>query len=662
MNFYITTPIYYANAELHIGHGYTSVITDVLKRYHTLFGEESFFLTGMDEHGAKVEEAAQAQGKTPQQLCDENYLKFVESLKTLSVSYNYFIRTTSDRHKKGVQKLLTTLWNAKTPDGQSAIYQGKYEGLYCIGCEKFITEKELTPEGLCPNHLTKPKRVSENNWFFRLTSYLDKVEEHIRSGRIKIMPEGRRNEVLGLLKQGLNDFSISRERLNWGIDIPFDPSQKTYVWVDALPNYITAIGYGDDPAMFDKWWNNSQVVHLMGRDILKFHAIFWPALLIAAELRLPDIMFIHGYLSLNGQKISKSLGNVISNEHLVAEFGRDAARYLLVSQFPFHLDGDISYPRLYEKYNSDLANDYGNLVQRVLKLVETNFGSKIPFPGSSSEFTLFDQAAFDLSGYVQSEIEDLNVLNAVEQIWHHIRSANQYFDHSKPWELAKQGRLDELGKVLYRCLKSIQTIATLTWPIMPVASGEVLSRLGYGSSTIPEVRQLRDPEFLAPGTNIRLGEPLFKRMLVPRKPQLENTPAAIESSLNDQFSDTVVKVGETGKHSNTELPEGVVTIDDFFKTKLVVAEVIACENVPETTKLLKLQIAIGEVKRQIVAGVAEFYKPEEMIGKKIVVVANLKPAKVRGIESNGMLLAAKKGKELKLVTVDGEIGSGATVG
>ena len=641
MNFYITTPIYYANAELHIGHGYTSVITDVLKRYHTLFGEESFFLTGMDEHGAKVEEAAQAQGKTPQQLCDENYLKFVESLKTLSISYNYFIRTTSDRHKKGVQKLLTTLWNAKTPDGQSAIYQGKYEGLYCIGCEKFITEKELTPEGLCPNHLTKPKRVSENNWFFRLTSYLDKVEEHIRSGRIKIMPEGRRNEVLGLLKQGLNDFSISRERLNWGIDIPFDPSQKTYVWVDALPNYITAIGYGDDPAMFDKWWNNSQVVHLMGRDILKFHAIFWPALLMAAELRLPDIMFIHGYLSLTGQKISKSLGNVISNEHLVAEFGRDAARYLLVSQFPFHLDGDISYPRLYEKYNSDLANDYGNLVSRVVKLTMANFDGKIPPMEDAA-----DEHSRELSDLiaatpqkVAAQIRDIDVLSAVESIWALIRAANRYFDYSKPWELAKQGDKTKLAAVLHRSLEAIRIAATLTWPIMPEKSEIVFSMLGLEGNYQPTIADAAKTNLLPAGTKLRPLDNIFPRLQAPKEEKVETT-----------------------KTADTDLPEGVVTIDDFFKTKLVVAEVIACENVPETTKLLKLQIAIGEEKRQIVAGVAEFYKPEEMIGKKIVVVANLKPAKVRGIESNGMLLAAKKGKELKLVTVDGEIASGATVG
>ncbi len=641
MNFYITTPIYYANAELHIGHGYTSVITDVLKRFHALFGEESFFLTGMDEHGAKVEEAALAQGKTPQQLCDENYLKFVESLKTLGISYNHFIRTTSDRHKKGVQKLLTTLWNAKTPDGQTAIYQGKYEGLYCIGCEKFITEKELTPEGLCPNHLTKPKLVSENNYFFRLTAYLDKVEEHIRSGRIKIMPEGRRNEVLGLLKQGLPDFSISRERLNWGIDLPFDPTQKTYVWVDALPNYITAIGYGDDPEMFDKWWNKSQVVHLMARDILKFHAIFWPALLMAAEVRLPDIMFIHGYLSLNGQKISKSLGNVISNEHLVEQFGRDAARYLLVSQFPFHLDGDISYPRLYEKYNSDLANDYGNLVSRVIKLTIAKFDGKIPpLPDVQDDHSEELKSLIESTqGKVMTQVREIDVLNAVESIWALIRAANRYFDYNKPWELAKQGNAGKLAAVLHRSLEAVRIAATLTWPIMPEKSHAVLQMLGFAADYQPVLADISKSDLLKAGTQLRPLDNIFPRLLTPKEEKVEST-----------------------KPIESDLPEGIVTIDDFFKTKLVVAEVIACESVPETSKLLKLQIAIGDDRRQIVAGVAEFYKPEQMVGKKIVVVANLKPTKIRGIDSNGMLLAAKKGKELKLVTVDGDIPSGASVG
>ncbi len=643
MNFYITTPIYYANAELHIGHGYTSVITDILKRFHSLAGEESFYLTGMDEHGAKVEEAALAQGKTPQQLCDENYEKFVKSLSVLGISYDYFIRTTSERHKQGVQKLLSVLWEAKTPDGQSVIYKGKYEGLYCTGCEKFITEKELTDDGLCPNHLTKPEKVVENNYFFRLTSYLDQVRELIESNRIKIMPEGRRNEVLGLLKQDLSDFSISRERLNWGIDLPFDPEQKTYVWVDALPNYITAIGYADNPDEFDKWWNRGQIVHLMAKDILKFHAIFWPAMLLAAGLKVPDIMFIHGYISINGQKISKSLGNVISNEHLVEQFGRDAARFLLTSQFPFHQDGDISYPRLYEKYNSDLANDYGNLVSRVTKMTLSNFHGKIPpvDPSALKPEDELHEVITRTPADVMKQVRDIDVLSAIDSIWNLIRAANRFFDYNKPWELAKQGETEKLAEVLYRSLEAVGVVATLTWPIMPQKSEQVFSMLGLPRDFQPQIATIQQAGFLKPGSKLNPGENIFPRLQPPKD---EPKPA------------------ETKKSPADEDAAGLVTIDDFFRSKLKVAEVVECEPVPKADKLLRLQIKLGEEKRQIIAGIAQYYQPDQLIGKKIIVVSNLQPATIRGVESHGMLLAAKKGKELTLVTVDGDIPSGADVG
>lgn len=645
MSFYITTPIYYANADLHIGHGYTSVITDILKRYHSLAGEESFYLTGMDEHGAKVEEAARALGKTPQQLCDENHKKFVKSLGVLGISYDYFIRTTSERHKKGVQKLLNVLNEAKTPDGQPAIYKGKYEGLYCTGCEKFITEKELTEDGLCPNHLTKPDKVVENNYFFRLTSYLDQVRELIESNKLRIMPEGRRNEVLGLLKQDLSDFSISRERLNWGIDIPFDPEQKTYVWVDALPNYITAIGYADNPEEFDKWWNKGQIVHLMAKDILKFHAIFWPAMLLAAGLKVPDIMFIHGYISINGQKISKSLGNVISNEHLVEQFGRDAARFLLTSQFPFHQDGDISYPRLYEKYNSDLANDYGNLVSRVTKMTISNFDGRIPQVDLKSLERGDDlQKIIERTpNNVMAQVREIDVLSAIENIWNLIRAANRYFDYNKPWELAKQGKTKELAEVLYRSLEAVGVAATLTWPIMPDKSVQVLRMLGYPRDHTPQIADINESGFIKPGSKLNPGENIFPRLKAPKE-------------------DKQAEKEKAGNEPTREEDTGLISIDEFFRSKLSVAEVIECESVPDADKLLKLQIQLGKERRQIVAGIAQYYQPDQLLGKKIVVVSNLKPAKIRGIESNGMLLAAKKGKKLTLVTVDGEIPSGAEVG
>ncbi len=639
MNFYITTPIYYANDKLHIGNGYTTIIADILARFHKLAGEETIFQTGMDEHGTKIEEAAAAAGKTPQQLVDGNHKLFIETFKSLGISNDFFIRTTSEKHKKGVQKLLTTLYEARTPSGEPVIYKGNYEGLYCTGCEKFITEKELT-NGLCPAHLTKPKAVKETNYFFRLSAYLDQVEQLIQSGRLKIMPDGRRNEVLGLIKQKLDDFSISRERVNWGIDLPFDPTQKTYVWIDALPNYITAIGYEDNPEEFDKWWNKSQIVHLMAKDILKFHTIYWPAMLLAAGLRIPDIMFIHGYISLDGQKISKSLGNAISNERLIADFGRDAARFLLTSQFPFHQDGDINYRRLYEKYNSDLANDYGNLVSRVMKLAFTNFHGKVPTPDD----TLEDQSA-ELRAAIATTpdkaielIRNIDVLGAVETIWNLIRCANRYFDYNKPWELAKKGQMQLLGTILYRSLETIRIVASLTSPIMPDKSEQVLGMLGFPKGYRPVISDIDRPNFLKPGTSLVAGENVFPRLQVPTAEAAAAAP-------------TVAAVGE----------DGIIAIDDFAKVKLRVAEVLACERVPDATKLLRLQISVGEEQpRQIVAGIAEFYTPEQLVGKKIIVVANLKPTKIRGIDSNGMLLAAKSGKQLAVLTVDRDLPAGAT--
>jgi len=636
-SFYVTTPIYYVNDRPHIGHGYCTVAADVLSRYHRLFGSESYFLTGTDEHGSKIEKAAEASGVTPQQLVDDHAQSFKDSWKKLDIQNDYFVRTTDVRHEEAVKKLVTTLHEATTPDGKPVIYEGEYKGLYCIGCEKFLTEKDLTEDGLCPDHLVKPELLSEKNYFFRLTSYLDQVRDLIESGKLKILPKERKNEVLGLLRHGLDDFSISREKVQWGIPLPFDPAQKAYVWVDALSNYITAIGYGDDRTSFDRWWNGSEIVHLIGKDILKFHAIFWPAILIAAGEKTPDTIFIHGYFTVDGQKMSKSLGNVISNEKLVELFGVDSARYLLLNMFPFGTDGDIRLDDFFRKYNSDLANDLGNLVSRTIKLTRGNFKGKIPPAGTPTDdekaLLQFVKSAADRC---REQIEALNPNGAANAFMSVCRELNRYFDAQKPWALAKEGKPERLATVLRTTLEGIRCVSVMAYPFLPEKCRTLRETLGC----IPDPKSIGEAEsleFLVEGAELKLDKALFPRLELPGEAVKEAVDSAPQSDDN------------------------LIAIEDFAKVQLRVAEVLEAEPVPKTDRLLRVQVAIGEDKKQIVAGIAEHYKAEDLIGKKIIVVANLKPAKLRGIESQGMLLAAKKGKKLTLLTIETDLPSGATI-
>lgn len=633
-SFYITTPIYYVNAQPHIGHGYCTVAADVLARYQRLFGVDSFFLTGTDEHGSKVEESARDAGITPQELVDRNTQHFKDAWKALDITNDYFVRTTDKRHELAVQKLVDELHKTTTPDGKPAVYEGEYKGLYCVGCEKFLTEKDLTEDGLCPDHLVKPTLLSEKNYFFRLTSYLDKVKTMIETDELRILPKERKNEVLGLFKQGLDDFSISREKVEWGVPLPFDPSQKAYVWVDALPNYITAIGYGDDRNTFDKWWGGSRIVHLIGKDILKFHCVFWPAMLIALGEKVPDTIFIHGYFTINGQKMSKSLGNVISNVDLVERFGVDAARYLLLNMFPFGIDGDIRIEDFYRKYNSDLANDFGNLISRTIKLTMSNFGGKIPPIG---EFTDDEKKLHELTKVAvqkcRENVDSINPNGAAEAFMTVSRELNRYFDFQKPWVLSKEKKLDRLGTVLRVTLEGIRCASVLAYPYMPGKCRDIREALGVQPEP-KSIGQAESLELLVEGAELKPLKALFPRLDIPKQ---------------------AVAPAEGVQADN------LITIDDVAKVELRIAEVLEAEAVPKTDKLLKLQILIGKEKRQIVAGIAQHYKPENLVGKKIVVVYNLKPAKLRGIESNGMLLAAKKGDKLTILTLDSDIPSGASV-
>lgn len=634
--FYITTPIYYVNDRPHIGHGYSTVAADVLARYHRLSGVESFFLTGTDEHSFNVQKAAEKAGKTPRELVDANAQFFKDAWKKLKIENNYFVRTTDKRHKEAVQKFITKLHEATTPDGKPAVYAGEYKGLYCVGCEKFLTEKDLTGEGLCPDHLVEPESLTEKNYFFRLTSYLDQVKELIETDKVRILPKERKNEVLGLFKQGLEDFSISREKATWGVSIPFDPDQKAYVWVDALPNYISAIGYGDDRDTFEKWWNGARVVHIIGKDILKFHAIFWPAMLLAAEEKTPDTIYIHGYFTIDGQKMSKSLGNVISNEELVERFGADVSRYLMLNMFPFGTDGDIRIDGFYRKYNADLANDFGNLVSRSAKLTKKPFGGKVPPFGelTGDEKALHESIKLSVRK-CREQVESLNPNGAADSFMDICRKLNRYFDSQKPWALAKEGKIDRLGTVLRTTLEGIRCVSVLAYPYMPNKCRELREILA--TDPVPKsLDEAESLELLIEGREIKLDSPLFPRLEEPRTDMPETDAGEPEV-------------------------DNLISIDDFAKVQMKIAEVLEVEKVPKTDKLIKLQIRIGEEKRQIVAGIAEHYTPDQLVGKKIVVVTNLQPAKLRGIESNGMLLAASEGDKLALLTLDSDLPSGATI-
>jgi len=634
----VTTPIYYVNDKPHIGQAYTTIAADVLARFHRTGGEETFFLTGTDEHGSKVEETAKKQGKTPRELCDMNVEHFKKAWKSLNISYDYFVRTTDARHQKAVEKLLSVMHEATTRNNEQVIYPAEYSGLYCLGCEKFITKKELV-DGLCPDHLLEPKRVSEKNYFFRLSSYLEQVGELIRNDELKISPEERKKETLGLLKQGLDDFSISREKVSWGIPLPFDPKQNAYVWVDALPNYISAVGYGDDSEQFEKWWNEGEVVHLIGKDILKFHAIFWPAMLSAVGVSPPDRIFVHGFFTIDGQKMSKTLGNVVDPEYLVKKYGSDGTRYLLLTQFPFGQDGDIQVDRFVEKYNSDLANDLGNLVSRTLKMVKSYRQGEIPKPSAYQEpDENLKKEATECARTVWQSVQEINLKQAVDQVMKLVRSTNKYVESQAPWALAKADKRERLDTVLYTSCETLRIISALFYPVLPQGCVRIRELLGLsGEALNPTLEKAKEWGVLEPGTKVGTPESLFPRM---------------EKKAKQEKTEVVVSGKET-------IPE--VSFDEFSKIDLRVAEVKEAEKVKGADKLLKLKIDIGNEERQIVAGIAEQYSPEEMIGKRIVVVVNLKPAKIRGIESRGMLLAAKDGKILSLVCVDKDVKGGSDV-
>ena len=631
MKFYITTPIYYVNSEPHIGSAYTTIIADIIARYKRFMGYEVFFLTGTDEHGQKILQAAREAGKDPQEFCDELAEKFKKLWKDLKITNDYFIRTTDDSHMKTVQYFVRKM----VENGD--IYKGRYEGWYCVPCETFWKENEVeTRDGgkICPQCKRPVKWVSEENYFFKLSKYRDVLLDIFNSDPEFVEPDFRRNEMLRILEGGLEDLSITRTTFKWGVPMPGDPDHVIYVWVDALINYVSAIGYPDDMERFEKFWPAD--VHLIGKEINRFHSIIWPAMLLSVGLEPPKKIFAHGWLTVNGQKISKSLGNAIDPRAFVERYGNDVIRYYLVRDIVFGKDGDFSEENLVKRLNADLANDYGNLLHRTTAMVKKHFNSKVPKPGAlqSVDNWLLERYDDTLKDFI-SLMDSYRLTEALEKVWAFIADVNKYFDETKPWVLAKEGNMKRLGTVLYNTLEALLKVSLMVLPIMPDTSREVLKRIGFHENENREHLEIWG--ILKSGSPVAHGKPLFEKIDL------------------EKF-EKVVRTVSVEKGAN------VITIEDFSKVDLRVAKILMAERIPKSKKLIRLEIDLGGLgKRQIVAGIAEFYKPEDLVGKLIVVVANLKPAKLMGYESQGMLLAAQFGDDLKLITIDGDITPGAKV-
>jgi methionyl-tRNA synthetase len=635
--FYITTPIYYVNSLPHLGHAYTTIVADALARFYRLQGYEVFFLTGTDEHGDKIAKAAEAQGKTPKQFVDEIANTFKETWDKLGLNYSYFIRTTSDKHKRVVQHVLQTLFD------KGEFYLDEYEGNYCFGCERFLTTKELDEKGLCKDHKAPPVYLKEKNYFFNLEKYRGWLKDYLSKNEV-IYPSFYREEVLNLLEEPLPPLCISRPktRLSWGIELPFDKDYVTYVWFDALLNYLTGIGYPDDPSWQDYWANSH---HLIAKDILRPHAVYFPIMLKALGIPMYKKLFVHGYWLMGSLKMSKSLGNIVSPLELSQTFGIDQVRYYLLRDMAFGYDAEFSLPNLINRINADLANDYGNLVNRTLSFLERNFGGTIPPWGelTPEDREFREKVERGIIRYLE-EFPRLNFHIALEELWQAIRFANVYIDREAPWTRVKEGNYQRAGTVLRNIISAIKSFALVLYPVLPNSSLTLLSALSVlpNKASTLSLKDLFNWDIPEAGTKIRKCGPLF--------PRVDEEKILREEQKVEAKKEPEVK----------EEPQ-YITIEEFRRIDLRVAKVLFAEKVAGADRLLRLEVSCPE-KRQIVAGIAEYYEPQELIGKEIIIVANLKPAKIKGIVSEGMLLAAKDANGLAIIIPEKEKEPGAKVG